>query len=242
MLPIYLCEDIPEQLQFFAKTIKNYIIIEGLDCELVFSHSNPYQLLDACKASRKTSLYFLDIDFKMDMNGLELAREIRKYDPRGFIVFLTTHGELCYMTFTYKVEALDFVLKDDVNYIPDKICQCIRNAYDKYLRLQQAQIPLLPLRLGEKELVFDPDEIIFCEVSKTPHKIILHKADSIVEFTAQMKDLEKSLGSQFYRCHRSYLINTKQIREIDRKKKLITFQNGESCQISVRKIGGLSLV
>lgn len=49
------------------------------------------------------------------MNGFELAQEIRKFDPRGFIIFITTHAELSYMTFTYKVEALDYIIKDDID-------------------------------------------------------------------------------------------------------------------------------
>ena len=72
-----------------------------------------FSLLEKIKETGEVGIYFLDIDLKTDMTGLTLAQEIRKYDPRGFIIFITTHSEMSYMTFIYKLEALDFILKDD---------------------------------------------------------------------------------------------------------------------------------
>ena len=36
------------------------------------------------------------------------------------------------MTFQYKVEALDFVVKDDFTQIRNRICECMANAIEKY--------------------------------------------------------------------------------------------------------------
>ncbi|WP_241960035.1 PfkB family carbohydrate kinase, partial [Staphylococcus gallinarum] len=42
----------------------------------------------------------------------KLASEIRKHDPVGNIIFVTSHSELTYLTFVYKVAAMDFIFKD----------------------------------------------------------------------------------------------------------------------------------
>ncbi|MBA5760556.1 response regulator, partial [Escherichia coli] len=69
------------------------------------STGDPFELVSRMPRHQGMGLYFLDIDLgQPDMNGFELAQEIRKFDPRGFIIFITTHAELSYMTFTYKVE------------------------------------------------------------------------------------------------------------------------------------------
>ena len=52
-------------------------------------------------------------DLGADINGINLGEEIRQLDPTGYIIFITTHAELSHLTFKYKVEALDYIIKDD---------------------------------------------------------------------------------------------------------------------------------
>ncbi len=95
--------------------------------KLLISTDNPEELIEQLKKSENTGLYFLDIDLKSSKNGLMLAKEIREYDPRGFIVFITSHSEMSFITFQYKVEALDFILKNDPHQLQHRICECIEN-------------------------------------------------------------------------------------------------------------------
>ena len=67
------------------------------------------------------------------MNGMKLAQQIRLFDPRGFIVFISAHSELSYMTFQYWVEAMDFVLKDNPAEVKVKIRECLLNAMESYM-------------------------------------------------------------------------------------------------------------
>ena len=122
------------------------------------------------------------------MTGLTLAQEIRKYDPRGFIIFVTTHSEMSYMTFIYKLEALDFILKDEPKELP---------------------------------------------------KIILHCKNRQMEFLGKIKEIEKEVDGRFYRCHRSFLVNKDNIREIDFQHRVIYMVNGDECLISSRMMKGL---
>ncbi|MCP6559764.1 response regulator, partial [Klebsiella pneumoniae] len=54
----------------------------------------------------------LDIALNSDINGIQLASQIRDMGRRSKIIFITTHTELSLMVFQYQVEALDFILKD----------------------------------------------------------------------------------------------------------------------------------
>lgn len=111
MIDVYICEDIKEQRDVIAHYVKAAILIQEYDMKLLISTDNPEELIEQLKKSENTGLYFLDIDLKSSKNGLMLAKEIREYDPRGFIVFITSHSEMSFITFQYKVEALDFILK-----------------------------------------------------------------------------------------------------------------------------------
>lgn len=43
---------------------------------------------------------------------MDVAKEIRKYDKYGIIIFITTHSEFAPITYAYKVSAFDFIDKD----------------------------------------------------------------------------------------------------------------------------------
>lgn len=104
MLNVYVCEDNPKQLKSIETIINDFIIIHNLDMQITLATTKPDELLRNVSDSPQTGMYFLDVDLKSNMNGLTLAKEIRKYDPRGFIVFITTHAELTYLTFYTKLK------------------------------------------------------------------------------------------------------------------------------------------
>lgn len=79
MIPIYLCEDIPEELSFLKCKLENYILMENLDFKIVCAALSPQALLDALPAKGQSAVFFLDVDLKADMNGIQLAVHIRRY-------------------------------------------------------------------------------------------------------------------------------------------------------------------
>ena len=111
MMDVYVCEDLEEQREAIADYIRNVIMMQGYDMNFRLATDDPAKLMESLKLSKHTGIYFLDIDLHTDQNGLAVAKEIRDYDQRGFIVFLTAHSEMSFLTFQYKVEALDFILK-----------------------------------------------------------------------------------------------------------------------------------
>ena len=65
--------------------------------------------------------------------------EIRKYDPIGNIVFVTSHSELTYLTFVYKVAAMDFIFKDDPDQLKTRVLDCLDTAYIRLGMLSKIQ-------------------------------------------------------------------------------------------------------
>ena len=234
MLNIFVCEDDSAQRKNIVQIIKNTILIEELDMRLVLDTPNPYELLEAVRTSQNTGIYFLDIDLKCDMNGMRLAQQIRMFDPRGFIIFVTSHSELSYMTFQYRVEAMDFVLKDNPAEAKVKIRECLLNALERYTLQTNKTHKVYTIEIGERKITVDYNDILFFETSGNIHKVILHAKDRQIEFSGSMKELEKILDDNFVRCHRSFLVNKNNIQEVDTKNRIIYFANGETCLMSLR--------
>ena len=239
MLDIFVCEDQAAQRQAIVQMIQNTILIEELDMQLVLDTEDPYVLLETVSNSQNTGIYFLDIDLNSTMNGMKLAQQIRLSDPRGFIIFITAHSELSFMTFQYRVEAMDFVLKDNPGEMKVKIKECLVSALERYT-LQTSKIhKVYTIETGGRKISIDYNDIFFFETSSNVHKIILHAKDRQIEFNGTMKELAGALDDNFVRCHRSFLVNKNNIKEADGKKRMIYFNNGETCLMSTRMMKGI---
>ena len=111
MIPIYVCDD---ELRFalrLKKIIQDQINIFAFDMGPVYLSSIPQILLDKIGERKGRAVYFLDIDFPGYENGFELAAKIRNLDPRGFIIFITAHGDFAIEAFRYRLETMDYIVK-----------------------------------------------------------------------------------------------------------------------------------
>lgn len=239
MLSIIICEDDWKQRQLLEQYVKNYIMMENLDMELVFSTGNPTEVLEYVKSKPKfIGLYFFDVDLQHEMSGLTLAAEIRKYDDLGKIVFVTTHGELSYLTFTYKVEAMDYIIKDSQETIQARVCECIRIAHERSQIDRSGKKNFFKFKTGDSVRSIDVNDVIFFESSISSHKVIMHLENGEEEFYGALKDIEDQY-EEFYRCHKSFLINKNHISEIQKKERIVEMSNGETCLVSVRAMKNL---
>lgn len=159
----------------------------------------------------------------------------------GFIIFITTHSEMSYLTFVYKVEAMDYIIKDSYNNIRERFYHCIVNTNKKYSVKTKKSQKNFTFKVDDKIINVEYDKILFFETSRNIHKIVLHAENKRVEFYAQMKEIEDKLdGDIFYRCHKSFILNKNKIKEIDTKNRIAYMSNGEECLISSRLMKGLA--
>ncbi len=239
MLNVIICEDDENQRKRIAKFIEDSIMIENLDMKIALSTENPMEIIEYLNKNEISGLYFLDVDLQSDINGIKLAEAIREYDPRGFIVFVTTHAEMSYLTFMYKVEAMDYIIKDNNETIKERIHQCILNAHKKYSSKTTEMQKKFTFKAEDKVINIEYNKILFFETSNIIHKIIIHAVDRQIEFYSKMKDIEKKLDNRFYRCHRSFLVNKDNIKEIDTNNRIIYMINDEECLAATRLLNGL---
>ncbi len=237
MIKIYICEDIEEQRNRIREIVKDIILEEKLDMTIEIASPNPMEVLNKAKENNKdTSLYFLDVGLNSNINGITLASKIREFDEKGFIVFVTTHGEMSYLTFTYKVEAMDYIIKDDYSNMAERIRQCILETKKRYLKSDEDDCEIFTIRKEDKVINIKYKDILFFETSDTIHKILLHAVNRQVEFYGKMKDIEETLDERFVRFHRAYLVNKDNISEIDKKNRIIHMINGEICYSSAKNL------
>jgi len=232
MLRVYLCEDNEQQLARFKKAAEKTIVIEDYDMEIELSTTNPYELLEHKKNEQGVGLYFLDLDLGVEMDGFQLASEIRKIDPRSFIVFITTNSEASVITFQYKLEALDYIIKDNYDEIESRIHACITKAYQRYTSAIDEMKKVRMIKVGDRIKNVELSSIIAVETSVKEHKLIMHTDKKRFEYYGKLNEELEELGERFIRGHRSNILNVEKIDEIDTRKRIVYMTNGQEFVVS----------
>ena len=111
MIHIYLCDDEEAVLHQIQTALEWKIFMENYDMKVVCAAGCAQALLEAVEDNRR-SVYFLDVDLKDgEWDGFRLGRELRRRDPHGTLVYITSYGDLAWRTFQYHLEAFDYIVK-----------------------------------------------------------------------------------------------------------------------------------
>ncbi|HCJ4363872.1 TPA: response regulator transcription factor, partial [Listeria innocua] len=134
-----------------------------------------------------------------------------------------------------------YIIKDDIDMLHDRVLACMKQAEERISNDQDMQ-KYFTFKVSDKKIIHELlDDILFFETAPTIHKVILHGKNRQVEFYGKLKSIEKMLDESFYRCHRSYIVNKKNIHELDTTKGVVKMSNGENCYASSKLIKSLSL-
>ncbi len=162
-------------------------------------------------------ILFLDIQMK-GMDGLETARKLREGQFRGFLIFITVLKEMVFQSF--EVQAYDYLVKP----VDEK--QFGKTMERLFASMQNNNEDSLLVQKGYEGRIIREEEIVFCEI--IDRKIYLNLASGeVVDYYERIENLETKLGSHFFRCHRSYLINLKHLKG---------YKNGTACMDNGKEI------
>ena len=237
MLEIFICEDNLAQRTNLEQLIQQTILLNNWEMTLRLNTENPLEILTYLGEYPQTQgVYFLDIDLNTEMNGIQLGAEIRNRNPHGKIIFITTHDELLPLTFQYKVEAMDYIAKDNREEITQRVTEALRQANQHYLTTAQPLDERIRFEIGNRIRWVELSDVMFVEtVPGNSHKLILHLRNGSVSFLGNLKEIEQ-LSPAFYRVHKSFVANKQNIREIDQLNRELIFSNGEKCFVGRRQL------
>ncbi|MGL9769099.1 LytR/AlgR family response regulator transcription factor [Enterococcus sp. DIV0806c] len=235
MIPIYICEDDPKQLEVISSVIKNRIMIENLDCYIHFATPNSLDLLKIVQARTSSfGIYFLDIELKdSKLNGIELGKKIRDLDPSGKIIYVTSHTDLSLAILKNNIEPTDYIIKEDVLHLKDSIERILSKLFED-LQIAPLEKELFKIEFNDEIKFLSVKDIqYFSTCPEAPHKLVVHLSNAQLQFYDKIKEIEKR-NHHFVRCHKSYVINTQKIRTINKKTREVTLVNGENIPVSIR--------
>lgn len=216
MLQIAVCEDDKAMSSYLKQMIEKGLA--GREEYKVEVFETGKELL---ARGRKCDIFFLDIDLK-DMNGIDTARSLREKSG-AVIVFVTALKE--YVFDAFDVQAFQYLLKP-IN--EEKFFRVLDDAVRECF--PDKEEPLV-IRIKGAYRSVPKENIIYVE--NEARKVVLHLKEEQISYYAKMSDLEKVLGSQFFRCHRGYLVNLNEVQGYDTGN--IHLKNGEVILMAKQK-------
>lgn len=223
MYKIVICEDDIIQRNCLKDYIEN--IFKELEIHIeIFEFSSGEELLEI--NLNKIDIFFLDI--QMDkLTGMDIAKYLRENNNESEIIFITSLVD--YIQEGYKVRAYRYLLKPTkFEDLRDHILSCIEDISkkrDNFIILQTRGVM-------NKILI---KNITYIEVRKK--ELTVHTKEENYIVKNSMENLEKELKRyNFFRCHKSYLINIDYIQTI--RKNTVTIYNDE-IPVSKHRISSL---
>lgn len=165
---------------------------------------SPVELLESARQERFT-LYLLDV-MMPGMDGMETAREIRRFDDAAEIVFLSSSPDFAYES--YGVRALNYLLKPVTR-------EALFALLDQIRLREEKNEEALTLKTSSSIVRMPYAHISYVEV--IGKHVYFHLTDGTVrEVTGALKDFEAMLfhRPEFMRVHRSYIVNMFQAEEL----------------------------
>ena len=235
MKSVFLCDDEPIWLERMQKAVCAYQIKSDWEIVIPYQSTSPEKLLNfLTEHTPEEGIYFLDIDFKATINGLELAKQIRDIDPQATIVFITTHDELVMETFRLKLAVLDYIIKDGAP-LTEQIHQCLEHIEKKQQQKDKKKSTSITIRVAGSIYTIPADDIYYVESIKNTHKICIHLQSTLYHFPDSLSSMRERLGEDFVQCHKTCLVNIRHIKELNSSNHQVVLDNGECCFGSVRE-------
>lgn len=163
-------------------------------------------------------ILLLDIEMP-GMNGIELAKAVRRENAAVQIVFVTGYYE--YFSDGFDVSALHYLLKplDE-----GKLCAVLERAVNQLAYRQRSVLLSTP----EGDFKVPLADILYAEAQNV--YVIVHTKNGNYRARMSLAAFSESLDETFFKVHRSYIAGLKYVRKILRTE--IEMVNGETIPIS----------
>ena len=149
---------------------------------------------------------FLDIDMP-DINGIELAYILaEKYEDLS-LVFATAHPDHALEAF--ELYSVDYILKP---FDSERIKRTVKKLIYNTKHFYSTEAPI-PVKTTTQNVFLKPSNILYIEARNRGNIIQTFNATHITKENIHSLDIRLQ-QHDFFRCHRSYLVNVKRVKEI----------------------------
>lgn len=218
MLNFAICDDNVNILDRLQKLLENIFTKNNYKAQVCFKFDNFDDLL-TCFDNNKIDVLLLDINLKSNKSGLDIAEQIRKKNKDVYIIFTTGHLEYAMVAYRYKT--FDYLPKPITS---DRLEDTIKRLFDDIYGLPKKYI-----KIDNKNTLVDVNEVQY--ICRDGMKLIFHTSSRDYDIYSSFNKIRSQLPDSFVRCHKSYMVNTGIIKDVDPVALKVQFDKNSYCYI-----------
>ena len=220
MLNFIICDDNIHMINKLSLLFEKVFIQNDFDAKIVLK-TQDYKEILSFMSSNIVNVVVLDIEFKnSNLNGLDIASEIRKINKDCYIIFITSHFEYLMKAYNYKTFA--YLFKNSLSV--DSLSETLSRLFDDISGNTKKF-----LKIDNKGTFIDLTDIQFIE--KNGMKLIYHTLHGCFDTYNSFSKIENTLPKNFVRCHKSFIANINNIVNVSLSDNSIVFKNNDVCYI-----------
>ncbi|WP_406243089.1 LytR/AlgR family response regulator transcription factor [Tissierella carlieri] len=217
---IAICDDEKIHVELLKKYVHNWAKKNNIKLGIEFFHSA--EAFDfSWSMDKRYHILLLDIQMP-GINGIELAKRIRKSDNLLNIIFITAIPD--FIGEGYDVSAINYLIKPIEE---KKLYECLDKAVQKISKKEKTiliDVEGETIRIKQEDIIYIEAFSHTVDINTVSEKYATRKNIGIIE-----NELEQNT---FVRCHRSYIVGLKHIKRIGKTD--IELDNGDVIPVSRR--------
>jgi len=199
-MKLAIVEDNPQESAYLNDLVNEYCFSNKINAEIT-----TYPSAEDFFATWPMELDVLFLDIMLDeMNGIEIAEQIRQSDERVIIIFTTSNPQ--FSLSGYAVDALDYIIKPVTK-------EVLFRTLDKTIhRLRASCHDFFTINNNEGYFVINTVDIYYIEILN--RKLIIHTKSGPIPCLRSLQYMEKQLPDTFFRCHNAFLVNLHAVESV----------------------------
>jgi two-component system, LytTR family, response regulator LytT len=194
----------------------SYLLKDFPEVDVVATGSNGLQAVELVQ-KLEPDLVFLDVNMP-GLDGLGVVRQLREKGVElPHVIFITAYDQ--YAVEAFRLEALDYLLKPvDKVRLAESVERARRFVQDRKspetAAPQAAPRNKLAVRFNNRHFIVDANEVIYATIDNGLITLVTTNLEGHSNYRT-IEDLQAALDrDQFWRVHRSYLVNINRIKEV----------------------------
>jgi len=224
MLSVAILDDNTRLLEEYNHMIPAWFIKNNIKGKIVVATSEYREFIREVR-NQTVNVCIIDINLRSEVNGLYIAKCLRRENMKTEIIFCT--GMLEYMQQAFDVNAYHFITKP----VGANLEKCLIKL-DKEMEARDKNNCIMEIKSGSR-IYYVPFESI-SHIRREGSKTLIHAANRVIEVYESLELLSSRLDNKFFRCHRAVIINRNYIEYIDKKARRIMLTNGFCSKIGVQ--------
>ncbi|EUJ28745.1 putative two-component response-regulatory protein YehT [Listeria grayi] len=243
---IFILEDSISYQKKIYNTIKtfqeNYHLI--FDIEQVENPVNFSQKMENFSFS-KTYIFFLDIDLKQYLTGIDIAKLLRSKFKNCYIVFITSFTDKMLDIINDQILPYGYIIKneEDFDSLEDQILNTIKAIFQEISNQNHFE-KIIQVSTKSQEFIIQIEDILYIEsVPNNRNSVQIVKEGSVLIINKKLTHFKTLLQEydNFLTNLKSYIINLSKITEVVRKDGSVKFINSDILYFNPKTIDKIKI-